>query len=128
MQKLEIEFENELDLTLLDNEFFVAMLNQIMLFQKVRDPIWIIPKLKFTLMVVILLECHTKNNYERNKKSTKVKQKGEMQDKVKELYKKETGTKKEKTEKVIEKINEKMKDEEKGKRDCKYYTRKGKER
>ena len=34
MQKLEIEFENELDLTLLDNEFFVAMLNQIMLFKK----------------------------------------------------------------------------------------------
>ena len=34
MQKLKIEFENELDLTLLDNEFFVAMLNQIMLFKK----------------------------------------------------------------------------------------------
>lgn len=34
MQKLEIEFENELDLTLLDNEFFVAMLNQIMSFKK----------------------------------------------------------------------------------------------
>ena len=34
MQKLEIEFENELDLTLLDNEFFIAMLNQIMLFKK----------------------------------------------------------------------------------------------
>ena len=34
MQKLEIEFENELDLTLLDNEFFVAMLNQIMLLKK----------------------------------------------------------------------------------------------
>lgn len=34
MQKLKIEFENELDLTLLDNEFFVAMLNQIMSFKK----------------------------------------------------------------------------------------------
>ena len=34
MQKLKIEFENELDLTLLDNEFFIAMLNQIMLFKK----------------------------------------------------------------------------------------------
>lgn len=34
MQKLEIEFENELDFTLLDNEFFIAMLNQIMLFKK----------------------------------------------------------------------------------------------
>ena len=34
MQKLKIEFENELDLTLLDNEFFVAMLNHIMLFKK----------------------------------------------------------------------------------------------
>lgn len=34
MQKLKTEFENELDLTLLDNEFFVAMLNQIMLFKK----------------------------------------------------------------------------------------------
>ena len=34
MQKLKIEFENELDLTLLDNDFFVAMLNQIMLFKK----------------------------------------------------------------------------------------------
>ena len=34
MQKLEIKFENELDLTLLDNEFFIAMLNQIMSFKK----------------------------------------------------------------------------------------------
>ncbi len=36
MQKLEIKFGNELDLTLLDNEFFIAMLNQIMLFKKCR--------------------------------------------------------------------------------------------
>ena len=34
MQKLEIELTNELDLTLLDNEFLVAMLNQIMLYKK----------------------------------------------------------------------------------------------
>ncbi len=40
MQKLEIEFENELDLTLLDNEFFVAMLNQIMLFKKCEVQYW----------------------------------------------------------------------------------------
>ena len=36
MQKLEIKFENELDLTLLDNDFFIAMLNQIMLFKRVK--------------------------------------------------------------------------------------------
>ncbi len=34
MQNLKIEFTNELDLTLLDNEFFVAMLNQIMSLKK----------------------------------------------------------------------------------------------
>lgn len=34
MNKLKIELTNELDLTLLDNEFFVAMLNQIMLYKK----------------------------------------------------------------------------------------------
>lgn len=53
----------------------------------------------------------------KKRKNTKVKQKDEIQEKVKELYKKETGTKKEKTEKVIEKINEEIneeiKDEEK---------------
>lgn len=51
----------------------------------------------------------------KKRKNTKVKQKDEIQEKVKELYKKETGTKKEKTEKVIEKINEEIKDEEKAK-------------
>lgn len=34
MNQLKIELTNELDLTLLDNEFLVAMLNQIMLFKK----------------------------------------------------------------------------------------------
>ena len=34
MQNLKIEYANELDLTLLDNEFFIAMLNQIMSFKK----------------------------------------------------------------------------------------------
>lgn len=34
MNGLKIELTNELDLTLLDNEFFVAILNQIMLFKK----------------------------------------------------------------------------------------------
>ena len=34
MQNLKIEYANELDLTLLDNEFFIAMLNQIMSFNK----------------------------------------------------------------------------------------------
>ena len=51
----------------------------------------------------------------KKRKNTKVKQKDEIQEKVKELYKKVTGTKKEKTEKVIEKINEEIKDEEKAK-------------
>ena len=51
----------------------------------------------------------------KKRKNTKVKQKDEIQEKVKELYKKGTGTKKEKTEKVIEKINEEIKDEEKAK-------------
>lgn len=51
----------------------------------------------------------------KKRKNTKVKQKDEIQEKVKELYKKETGTKKEKTEKVIGKINEEIKDEEKTK-------------
>ena len=49
----------------------------------------------------------------KKRKNTKPKQKDEIQEKVKELYKAETGTKKEKTEKVIEKINEEIKDEEK---------------
>ena len=51
----------------------------------------------------------------KKRKNTKVKQKDEIQEKVKELYKKETGAKKEKTEKVIEKINEEIKDEQKAK-------------
>ncbi len=51
----------------------------------------------------------------KKRKNTKAKQKDEIQEKVKELYKAETGTKKEKTEKVIEKINEEIKDEEKAK-------------
>lgn len=34
MNELKIELTNELDLTLLDNEFLVAMLNQIMLYKK----------------------------------------------------------------------------------------------
>lgn len=51
----------------------------------------------------------------KKRKNTKVKQKDEIQEKVKELYKKETGAKKEKTEKVIEKINEETKDEKKAK-------------
>ena len=51
----------------------------------------------------------------KRRKNAKVKQKDEIQEKVKELYKKETGTKKEKTEKVIEKINEEIEDEEKAK-------------
>ena len=51
----------------------------------------------------------------KKRKNEKAKQKNEIQEKVKELYKKETGTKKEKTEKVIEKINEEIKDEEKAK-------------
>ncbi len=51
----------------------------------------------------------------KKRKNTKVKQKDEIQEKVKELYKTETGTKKEKTEKVIEKITEEIQDEEKAK-------------
>lgn len=51
----------------------------------------------------------------KKRKNTKVKQKDEIQEKVKELYKKETGTKKEKTENVVKKINEEIKDEEKAK-------------
>ena len=51
----------------------------------------------------------------KKRKNTKSKQKDEMQEKVKKLYKSETGTKKEKTEKIIEKINEEIKDEEKAK-------------
>ncbi len=38
-------------------------------------------------------------------KNSKKKVKNETEEKVKELYKNETGTKKEKVEKVIEKIN-----------------------
>lgn len=34
MNKLKIELTNELDLTLLENEFLVAMLNQILLYKK----------------------------------------------------------------------------------------------
>lgn len=49
----------------------------------------------------------------KKRKNTKAKQKDEMQEKIKKLYKSETGTKKEKTEKVIEKITEEIKDEEK---------------
>lgn len=51
----------------------------------------------------------------KKRKNTKAKQKDEIQEKVKELYKAETGTKKEKTEKVIEKLTEEIKDEEKAK-------------
>ena len=52
----------------------------------------------------------------KKRKNTKAKQKDEMQEKIKKLYKSETGTKKEKTEKVIEKINEEIEDEEKAKK------------
>ena len=48
-------------------------------------------------------------------KNGKKQVKNETEEKVKELYKSETGTKKEKTEKIIEKINEEIKDEEKAK-------------
>ncbi len=51
----------------------------------------------------------------KKRKNDKAKIKNETEEKIKELYKAETGTKKEKTEKVIEKINEKIKDEEKAK-------------
>ena len=34
MNELKIELTNELDLTLLDNEILVAMLNQIMIYKK----------------------------------------------------------------------------------------------
>ena len=51
----------------------------------------------------------------KKRKNTKNNGKDEIQEKVKELYKSETGTKKEKTEKVIEKINEDIKDKEKAK-------------
>ena len=40
MNELKIELTNELDLTLLDNEFLVAMLNQIMLFKKCEVQYW----------------------------------------------------------------------------------------
>ena len=49
----------------------------------------------------------------KKRKNCKKRVKNEAEEKVKKLYKKETGTKKEKTEKVIEKINEEIKDEEK---------------
>lgn len=51
----------------------------------------------------------------KKRKNGKKRVKNETEEKVKELYKSETGTKKEKTEKVIEKINEEIKDEEKAK-------------
>lgn len=41
----------------------------------------------------------------KKRKNSKKKVKNEAEEKVKELYKNETGTKKEKVEKVIEKIN-----------------------
>ena len=51
----------------------------------------------------------------KQRKNNKKKVKNETEEKVKDLYKNETGTKKEKIEKVIEKINEKVKDIEKSK-------------
>jgi hypothetical protein len=51
----------------------------------------------------------------KKRKNNKKKVKNETEEKVKELYKNETGTKKEKIEKVIEKINEDVKDIEKSK-------------
>lgn len=51
----------------------------------------------------------------KKRKNRKKKVKNETEEKVKELYKNETGTKKEKVEKVVEKINEEIKDEEKAK-------------
>ncbi len=51
----------------------------------------------------------------KKRQNGKKRVKNETEEKVKELYKSETGTKKEKTEKVIEKINEEIKDEEKAK-------------
>lgn len=49
----------------------------------------------------------------KKRKNRKKKVKNETEEKVKELYKNETGTKKEKVEKVIEKLTEEIKDEEK---------------
>ena len=51
----------------------------------------------------------------KKRKNNKKKVKNETEEKVKELYKNETGTKKEKIEKVTEKINEDVKDIEKSK-------------
>ena len=51
----------------------------------------------------------------KKRKNSKKRVKNETEEKLKQLYKSETGTKKEKTEKVIEKINEEIKDEEKAK-------------
>ena len=34
MQTLKIEFKNEIDLSILDNDFFVAILNNILTFNK----------------------------------------------------------------------------------------------
>ena len=34
MQTLKIEFKNEIDLSILDNDFFVAILNNILTFKK----------------------------------------------------------------------------------------------
>lgn len=54
---------------------------------------------------------HTIQPWKRKK--IKPKQKNKTQEKVKELYKSETGTKKEKTEKVIEEIDKEIKNKEK---------------
>lgn len=54
---------------------------------------------------------HTEQPYKRRKSNPK--QKNETHEKVKELYKSETGTKKEKIEKVIEKIDKEIKDKSK---------------
>ena len=51
----------------------------------------------------------------KKRKNNKKKVKNKTEEKVKELYKNETGTKKEKIEKVTEKINEDVKDIEKSK-------------
>lgn len=51
----------------------------------------------------------------KKRKNSKKRVKNETEEKLKQLYKSETGTKKEKTEKVIEKRNEEIKDEEKEK-------------
>ena len=47
----------------------------------------------------------------KKRKNGKKRVKNETEEKVKELYKSETGTKKEITEKVIEKLTEEIKDE-----------------